>query len=202
MKWNLLLLTYFAEFPYGQLERLDDVADLFNTLVGKHHFSSDEALQLLLYRLSLLKDEGRGCVESMRDFELPTVETIEELPEKLSDESRLMECIVRTLLELDAFQQKETIEILAQEYLHVHKDKAYCLEVFAQLMQQKILGVYKTRPFVDVLLDLSVRESAFIHLQRYHEKHDLGEIPCGKNYAQAAVPLVTSVLLAIVEGYI
>ena len=106
-KWSLLLLTYYSEVPYGHLEQLGDTADLYNNLITKCKFTPDESFQLLLRRLSFLKKDGSNCIRSLSDYELPQCESIPDLSSKLSPTSLLVECIARTLVELDPVKKKE-----------------------------------------------------------------------------------------------
>ena len=175
-KWSLLLLTYVLEFPYGHLEQLNDVADLYNKLIEKHNFTSDESFQILLRRLSFLKDEGMRCICALNKHGLAQPESIPDLPSKLSHKSLLVECIVRTLVELTPVKRRDLLEHLAWEHLQTHEDKFTSLELFSKLFQSNILGVCNTQPLIDGLKHVRAPPDVLCHLRDYHEKHGLGHI--------------------------
>ena len=196
-KWSLLLLTYYSEVPYGHLEQLGDTADLYNNLITKCKFTPDESFQLLLRRLSFLKKDGSNCIRSLSDYELPQCESIPDLSSKLSPTSLLVECIVRTLVELDPIKQKEILEYLALEHLKTHGDNVTYLELFSKLIQSNILGVYKTEPLIDGLKHVRAPPDALCHLRDYHEKHGLGDI----EYCESHYEFVFSCMFTIVRMY-
>ena len=190
-KWSLLLLTYFSEFPYGHLEKLEDTADLYNNLITKCNFTPDESFQLLLKRLSLLKEDGWNCIRSLEDYELPQCESIPDLSSKLSPTSLLVECIVRTLVELDPIKQNKLLEFLAREYLGKHGDHVTYLELFSQLIQQNILGVRNTQPLINGLKHVRAPPDALCHLRDYHEQHGLEDIEYCESHYICTYPFVS-----------
>ena len=185
-KWLLLLLTYVLEFPYGHLEQFNDVADLYNKLIEKHNFTSDESFQILLRRLSFLKDEGMRCIQALSKHGLAQPESIPDLPSKLFQKSLLVECIVRTLVELTVVKRRELLEHLAWEHLQTHEDNLTSLELFSKLIQRKILGVCNTQPLIDGLKYVRAPPDALCHLRDYHEKLGLGDIEYCKSICVTA----------------
>ena len=175
-KWTLLLLSYVSEFPYRHLEQLNDVADLYNKAVEKYNFTPDESFQILLRRLSFLKDEGMKCIHALTKHDLAQPESIPDLPSKLSQRSLLVECIVRTLVELTAVKRRELFEHLAWEHLQTHEDNLTSLELFSKLIQRNILGVSNTQPLVNGLKHVRAPPDALCHLRDYHEQHGLEDI--------------------------
>ena len=174
-KMSLLLLCYLAEFPYGRLEQLQDTADLYNKLIEKHHFTPDESFQLLLRRLSLLKEDGRNCILALARHDLPQSESIPDLSSKLSPVSRLVECIVKTLVELNAMQQASLIHYLSWEHLKTNGQNLSLLELFSKLIQRQKIGVSKMQAFIDGLKHIRTPPDALCHLRDYHEDQRLGE---------------------------
>ena len=186
-KWSLLLLCYMSEFPYGHLEQLEDTADLYNKLIESHHFTTDESFQLLLRRLSFLKEDGENCIRTLADYDLPQSESIPDLSSKLSPSSRLVECIVKTLLELNAMQQSKLLRHLAWEHLRTNEHNLTFLELFSKLIQRGILGVNKTQPLIDGLKHIRAPPDALCHLRDYHEDLHLGDIEyCESDHSSAA----------------
>ena len=175
-KWTLLLLSYCSEIPYRHLEQFNDVADLYNKLVEKHNFTPDESFQILLRRLSFLKDEGMRCIHALDKHGLAQPESIPDLPSKLSQNSLLVECIVRTLVELTAVKRRELLEHLAWEHLQTHEDNLTSLELFSKLIQRNILGVSNTQPLINGLKHVRAPPDTLCHLRDYHEQHGLGDI--------------------------
>ena len=175
-KLSLLLLTYASEFPDRHLEQLNDVADLYNKLIEKHNFTSNESFQILLRRLSFLKDEGMRCIRALNKHGVAQPESIQDLPSKLSQKALLLECIVKTLVELTAVKRRELLEHLAWEHLQMHEDNLTSQELFSKLIQRKILGVCDTQPLIDGLKHVRAPPDALCHLRDYHEKHGLGDI--------------------------
>ena len=169
-KWSLLLLCYMSEIPFGHLEQLQDTADLYNKLIKQHYFTPDESFQLLLRRLSFLKEDGKNCIRALADYDLPQSESIPDLSSKLSPSSRLVECIVKTLLELNAMQQSRLLCHLARELLKTNEQNLTFLELFSKLVQRGILGVNKTQPLIDGLKCIGTPPDALCHLRDYTMK--------------------------------
>ena len=174
-KMSLLLLCYLDEIPYGRLEQLQGTADLYNKLIEKHHFTPDESFQLLLTRLSFLKEDGRNCILALSRYNLPQSESIPDLSSKLPPKSRLVECIVKTLVELNTVQQTRLFRHLAWEHLKTNEQNLSLLELFSKLIQQGIIGVSKTQAFIDGLKHIRTPPDALCHLRDYHKDQCLGE---------------------------
>jgi len=175
-KMSLLLLCYLDEIPYGHLEQLQGTADLYNKLIEKHHFTPDESFQLLLTRLSFLKEDGRNCILALSRYNLPQSESIPDLSSKLSPKSHLVECIVKTLVELNTVQQTRLLRHLAWEHLKTNEQNLSLLELFSKLIQRQIIGVSKTQAFIDGLKHIRTPPDALCHLRDYHEDQRLGEL--------------------------
>ena len=90
--------------------------------------------------------------------------------------SRLVECIVKTLVELNAMQQARLIRYLAREHLNTNEQNLSLLDLFSKLIQREIIGVSKTQAFIDGLKHSRTPPDALCHLRDYHEDQCLGEI--------------------------
>ena len=175
-RWSLLLLSYFSELPYSHLEQLDGAADLYNILSERCNFTSNESFQILVQRLSFLKEEGMRCIHALDKHGLAQPESIPDLSSKLSPTSHLVECIVRTIVELTAVMQGELLDHLAWEHLQIHGDNLTFLEVFSRLIKMKVLGVCNTHPLINGLIHVRAPPDSLCHLRDYHEQHGLGDI--------------------------
>ena len=90
--------------------------------------------------------------------------------------SRLVECIVKTLVELNAIQQTRLVHNLAWEHLKTNEQNLTLLELFSKLIRREIIGVSKTQAFIDGLKHIRTPPDALCHLRDYHEDQHLGEI--------------------------
>lgn len=174
-EWALLLLSYFDDFPYGKLERMGDPSELYNQLASGQVFSATESFQLLLNRLALLKEDGRACIDLLRDpeYHLSLPETCPDLNQKLSRRSQLMEAIVAALVELTPRQLDRLMKHLGTTWLRWHRDHCELFRVVSQLRFQLIITVENTEAFVNGLKHVQAPQSAIDRLWVYHGTYGL-----------------------------
>ncbi len=173
--WDLLKLSYFNDFPFGTLERLQDQAELYNRLASSQTFSATESFQLLLRRLALLGRDGQSCIELLRDpkYELSQPESNPELEQKLSRGSQLMEAIVAALVELSPEQRRRLLIRLGGRQLHWHRDFCTLFRVMSQLRHRLIIITERTEVFVEALQYVRAPRAAVERLVLYHNRYSL-----------------------------